>query len=336
MTNPQGVSAMSETAIEPSLPLEEVGQRDSGESSAAEPNSAAKRAPLEGHVLPGEPLWFPKYRLVERHLGTIAAFVFAPLNWKLFALFCASYVMRMWGAEVVYHRYFAHRSYSLGRATQFIFALIGTQSGQRGPLWWAAMHRRHHQFADQANDPHSPTSGSFWHAHARWTLEPDNFPTDLRRVPDFSSFPELRWLNRFAWVPVYALGAAIYFAGNLGWFGEIGGGLQALGWGFFVPSLLAAHATGLVNSLGHARHLPGGFRRFSTKDSSMNRPLVALLTMGAGWHNNHHYFASAARAGFAWYEIDFGYYSLKLLERLGVVSRVKGKIPEQVLRAGGL
>lgn len=297
-------------------------------------SSATKGESLSDLVLPGEPLWFPKYRLVERHLGTFATLAFVPLNWQFFTLFCSSYMMRMWGAEVVYHRYFAHRSYSMGRVMQFLFALIGTQSGQRGPLWWASMHRKHHQFADQAKDPHSPVTGSFWHAHAQWTLVPENFPTDLRQVPDLAQYPELRWLNSYSWVPVYGLGALIFFAGELGWLGKNGAGLEALGWGFFVPSLLAAHATGLVNSLGHLRRF-GGLVRFRGKDNSTNRPILALFTMGAGWHNNHHHFASLARAGFAWYEIDFGYYSLKLLETLGVVSKVKGKIPRKIAAQGG-
>lgn len=297
---------------------------------------AAAPAPASQNTMPGESLWFAKYRVLERHVGAIATILLIPLNAPLLKLFLASYFIRIWGMEVVYHRYFSHRSYRLGRCAQLVFALIGTQCGQRGPLWWAAKHRTHHRFVETEKDPHSPVAHSFWHAHAKWILAPENLPTDLTLVPDFAKFPELRWLNRYFWVPVYAAAALLFLAGEAGWLGSGIDGVSALGWGFLVPSALALHATSLVNSIGHMPRVPGGYQRFEVDDRSVNRPLLALLTMGAGWHNNHHQYSVPARAGFAWYEVDLGYYSLKLLQGLRIVKDMKGTIPEEIRKRGGL
>jgi stearoyl-CoA desaturase (delta-9 desaturase) len=82
--------------------------------------------------------------------------------------------------------------------------------------------------------------------------------------------------------------------------------------------------------------LPGGYRRYDVADHSVNRPMLALLTLGAGFHNNHHRFASAARAGFAWYEIDITYGILRAMACVGMIRDVKGSIPDDVLIEGGL
>ncbi|OYW32221.1 MAG: delta-9 acyl-phospholipid desaturase, partial [Methyloversatilis sp. 12-65-5] len=113
-------------------------------------------------------------------------------------------------------------------------------------------------------------------------------------------------------------------------------GGAALMWGFFLPTALGVQTVSLVNSIGHFGHLPGGYRRFDTDDDSVNRPLLALLTMGGGWHNNHHRYGASARAGFAWYEIDLTYYLLKLLAMLGIIRDLRDQLPDDVREEGGL
>ena len=285
----------------------------------------------------GDPVWLAYCRVGGRHVGALAALIVFPPTWALVKLLLVSYLVRIWAMEAVYHRYFSHASYRANRPVQFLLALIGTQCGQRGPLWWASTHRTHHQHADRPGDPHSPTQGGFLHAHARWLTQRKQLGTDLDRVADYARYPELRWLNRYYWVPLYLAVPALWLAGEAGWLGDGVSGWAAVLWGGYLPTTLALHMTSLVNSIGHMPNIPGGYRRFqSLPDRSVNRPLLALLMLGAGWHNNHHRFGGAARAGFAWYEPDPVYWSLRVLAALGVISNLKGSIPTAILREGGL
>ena len=107
-------------------------------------------------------------------------------------------------------------------------------------------------------------------------------------------------------------------------------------WGFYVPAFFANHAVAAVNSFCHTPRWPGGYRRYATTDASVNRPLLALLTLGMGWHNNHHRCATPARAGFAWYEVDPTYYALRFMQACRLIHSVKAALPDDVRREGGL
>jgi stearoyl-CoA desaturase (delta-9 desaturase) len=207
-----------------------------------------------------------------------------------------------------YHRYFSHRSYRLPRWAQLLMAVGGASALQKGPLWWAAHHREHHRWSDTEQDIHSPTRG-FWWSHVGWILCDKHSATDEGRIKDFAKFPELRWLNRNDWVPAAALAVATFAYG--GWAGLV--------IGFGLSTVLLWHGTFLVNSLAHVL----GRRRFVTSDTSRNSFLIAVLTNGEGWHNNHHHYQASARQGFRWYEWDPSYYALWLLSKVGVVRDLK-------------
>ena len=242
------------------------------------------------------------------------------------------YALRMFAITGFYHRYFAHRSFRASRAVQFAFAVLGAASVQRGPLWWAAHHRRHHRHADTAADPHSPRQG-FWHSHVGWILTRANFHTDTTRIGDLLRFPELRWLDRFDVVVPALLAAMLYGAGEMlrHRLPALGtDGPQLLVWGFFVSTVVLFHATAAINSLAHRR----GHRHFDTRDDSRNNLWLALLTFGEGWHNNHHYFPGCARQGFRWWEIDLTWYGLCALRALGLVHDLK-PVPAWVLAKAG-
>ncbi|MCS6913298.1 MAG: acyl-CoA desaturase [Myxococcales bacterium] len=215
------------------------------------------------------------------------------------------YYLRMFAITGGYHRYFSHRSYKTGRLFQFFLALLGTTALQKGPLWWAGHHRAHHRFSDQPNDVHSPRQRGLWWAHLGWILCRRYEPTDWRRVQDFARFPEIRWLNRWHLLPPIAA------AGLLFWLG----GWHALLWGGFMSTVLLWHGTFTINSLSHVF----GSRRYATDDDSRNNLWLALLTMGEGWHNNHHRYQSSVKQGFFWWEIDMSYYILKFLSWIGLV-----------------
>ena len=108
--------------------------------------------------------------------------------------------LRMFGITGGYHRYFSHRTYKTGRVFQFVLALLGCMSAQKGPLWWAAGHRRHHKYSDEPGDMHSPRAG-IWYSHQAWIFDDQWGETELDRIPDFARYPELVWLNRWHVVP---------------------------------------------------------------------------------------------------------------------------------------
>ncbi len=224
---------------------------------------------------------------------------------RALAVGAALYLVRMFAITAGYHRYFSHRTYATGRASQFLLALLGASAGQKGPLWWAAHHRNHHRWSDTERDVHSPRRGGFWWSHAGWILSPHFAKTRWEAVPDLAAFPELVWLERRHALAPLALGLSLYALG----------GARLLVWGFFMSTTALYHATFSVNSLAHLF----GARRFDTGDDSRNNALVALLTLGEGWHNNHHRYPGSERQGLAWWELDLSHAGLRVLERLGLV-----------------
>ena len=241
----------------------------------------------------------------------------------------ALFAVRMFAITAFYHRYFSHRTFQTSRVFAFLGAALANSSAQRGPLWWAAHHRAHHKHSDEDPDLHSPLKRGFWHAHVLWFLTRGSFRTRTELVPDLVKQRELVWLDRFDWVaPVVLLFACLGLGWALGtWYPELGTSALQMGvWGFCISTVLLFHATFTVNSLAHA----WGSRRFNTGDDSRNNLVLALLTFGEGWHNNHHHYPSSARQGFRWYEIDLTWYGLLLLQCLGLVRKVRG-VPERVL-----
>lgn len=240
----------------------------------------------------------------------------------------AAYLVRMFAITGFYHRYFAHRSFKTSRVGQFIFGLLGASAVQRGPVWWAAHHRFHHANSDREVDPHSPVQHGFWRAHMGWFLSIKGFAPDLRFVRDLLKFPELRWLDRFDVVIPVLLGVGMFLLGLL--LSHVAptlhtSGLQMLVWGFFISTVVCWHATYTINSLSHLF----GRQRYRTGDTSRNNWLLAILTLGEGWHNNHHYYPNSARQGFYWWEYDMTYYLLKLMSWLGLIWDLK-PVPLQV------
>jgi len=287
-------------------------------------------------IRPGESPWFSTIRVLERHVGAFVAVAFVPLDRSLVALALASFCVRMFAIEGINHRYFSHRAYKASRFVQFLLALVGAQGGQRGSLWWASTHRDHHKYVETLLDPHSPVSHSFFESYVAWFRRPGHAACNLDAIADFARFPELRWLDRYYWVPFYAGAALLFLAAHYGLLGPGIDGASALLWGFYVPCCVVLHATSMINTFGHMPSLRGGYRRYDLADSSVNRPALALLTLGAGYHNNHHRYAAAARAGFAWYEIDVAYWILRTLQWARLIRDVKSSIPDEILSEGGL
>jgi stearoyl-CoA desaturase (delta-9 desaturase) len=250
------------------------------------------------------------------HACCVAA-IWSGVTWQAMAICVALYWLRMFAVTGGYHRYFSHRAYSTSRVFQFVLAFIAQGAAQKSVLWWAAKHRHHHLHSDTELDTHSPRHRGFLYSHVGWIFHRQHDATDLVKVADFTSYPELVWLHKLELLPAIMLGTLCFLIA--GWSGLVVG--------FFWSTVLLYHATFCINSLAHVR----GSKRYVTGDDSRNNWLLALFTMGEGWHNNHHACQSSARQGFRWWEIDATYYVLVVLSWLGIVWDLKAP-PEQVLR----
>jgi stearoyl-CoA desaturase (Delta-9 desaturase) len=271
--------------------------------------------------------WLGAIPFIGLHLGCFLVII---TGWSPIALAVAlvTYVIRGFSITAGYHRYFSHRSYKMGRFFQFLIALVGTMAVQMGPLWWASHHRNHHRYSDTENDVHSPVTQSFWWSHIGWVMDANSYrDVDKSLVSDFSKYPELRWLDRWCLLPPIALAVGLWGLGSLlatlrpAWGTS---GLQMLTWAFFISTVVLHHVTFSVNSVAHIF----GKQRFKTKDQSRNNAPLALITMGEGWHNNHHRFPSSERQGIYWWEVDITHGILTMLSWLGLVQSLRATSKE--------
>jgi stearoyl-CoA desaturase (Delta-9 desaturase) len=291
----------------------------------------ADYAPGGAEVVRAEPDkvdWMRCIPFIILHVGCLGVLW---VGWSPFAAWSAValYFVRMFAVTGIYHRYFSHKTYSTSRIGQFLLAVWGGTTVQRGPLWWAYHHRHHHQHSDEAEDAHSPHVHGFWWSHIGWITSRRNFPTDYSKVKDLAKYPELVWLNRFDTAVPLLFAVTIW---GIGWWLETHApGLgtnrwQLLVWAFFISTTALFHGTSCINSMAHLM----GRRRFDTGDDSRNSWILAFVTLGEGWHNNHHRYQSATRNGFYWWEIDITYYLLKALSWTRFISGLK-PVPESIM-----
>ena len=250
------------------------------------------------------------------HVAALAA-IWTGVTATALVLCVVLYLVRMFAVTAGYHRYFSHRSYKTSRAGQFLLAVLCQTSTQKSVLWWAAKHRHHHKHADTEHDVHSPRHRGFWYSHLGWIFKRQHEETNFDAVPDLTRYPELVWLDRFQKLPAVALAILCFLIA--GWPGLVVG--------FFWSTVILYHATFAINSLAHVV----GTQRYVTGDDSRNNWWLAVITLGEGWHNNHHYFMSSTRQGFKWWEIDPTYYLLKVLSWVGLVWDLR-EPPAEVVR----
>ncbi len=250
------------------------------------------------------------------HLACFAA-IWTGVTWQALAICVGLYWLRIFAIGAGYHRFFSHRAYSTSRAFQFVLAVLAQSSAQKSVIWWASKHRHHHLYSDTEIDVHSPRHKGFVYSHLGWIFSRKHDKADLAKVADLTRYPELMWLHKYELVPALVLGALCYLAA--GWPGLVVG--------FFWSTVLVYHATFCINSLAHVK----GTTRYVTGDDSRNNWLLAIFTMGEGWHNNHHAFQSSVRQGFRWWEYDPTYYLLVVLSWIGLVWDLR-EPPEQIVR----
>ena len=250
------------------------------------------------------------------HLAPLAA-IWTGVTTTSVILAITLYVARMFGITAGYHRYFSHRSFKTSRVGQFLLAFLAMSSAQKSVLWWAALHRHHHRHSDQEDDVHSPLHRGFWYSHVGWIFDKKHDTTRLDEVPDLAKYPELMFLDRHQLIPAIVLAIACFLID--GWSGLL--------IGFFASTAVLYHGTFFINSLAHVH----GNQRYVTGDTSRNNWWLAIITLGEGWHNNHHAYQRSTRQGFRWYEFDPTYYALKAMSWLGLVWDL-GEPPVEVVR----
>ncbi len=261
--------------------------------------------------------WLRLIPFIAIHAGCFGV-LWVGVSWFAVGVAAALYVIRMFAITGFYHRYFSHRAFRTSRPAQFLFAVLGNSAAQRGPLWWSAHHRHHHRTSDTPADLHSPVQHGFLRSHLLWFISRGAFSTRLTEVRDLARFAELRFLDRFDGLVPLTLLVGLWCVGSVleaTWPALGTGGWQLVVWGFCISTVLVYHATFSVNSLAHLF----GSRRFATRDDSRNNWFIALITLGEGWHNNHHRFPGAARQGLRWWELDLTWLGLRLLAACGII-----------------
>ena len=244
------------------------------------------------------------------HIGAfVALFTFSWQN--LIAALILWWIAGSLGIGVGYHRLLTHRGFTSPKWLEYVLSVFGTLAVQSGPLTWVTTHRLHHAFTETDKDPHSPRNGTYW-AHMGWifrgTAQNQSWATMVRYCPDITKDKFQVALNKYYWIPTVIVGIALM---------AIGGWTMVL-WGVGLKTVVGWHSTWLVNS---ATHL-WGTRRFETRDDSRNNGLIAALTFGEGWHNNHHAFPRSAKHGLAWYEFDVNWVQIWALKKLGLFKQV--------------
>lgn len=242
-------------------------------------------------------------------LAVGALFTFSWQNLAVFAVLW--WISGSLGIGLGYHRLLTHRGFKTPRWLERVLAVLGSLALQSDPITWVTTHRIHHAFTDTDKDPHSPRHGTYW-SHMGWifrgTAQNNSLATRHRYSPDLMRDPFLVALDKYYWLPTATVGLVLL----------AGGGIGMLLWGVFLRTVFGWHCTWLVNS---ATHL-WGTRRFETHDDSRNNGLVAALTWGEGWHNNHHAYPRSARHGLRWFEVDINWIQIKLLEKAGLIRNV--------------
>lgn len=300
-----------------SLAVDKTGDADS--RSGEEPTEQQKRGRWSNGVD-----WPVFAWIAFLHAGVLAAPFF--FTWKAVGLFVGLWwITGGLGICLGYHRLLTHGSFQTSPFMRRLIAMFGLLAGEGSPLMWVATHRKHHAFSDQDGDPHSPKEGALW-SHVLWLFPGDEEGSQdrlfNRYAPDLMKDPFMPFLHRTFMIWHWVLGFALFFTGWYFWNAYTG--WSFVFWGIFLRLVFGLHATWLVNSATHM----WGYRNYETTDDSRNLWWVAALTFGEGWHNNHHAAQRVAHYGHRWWEIDPTFYTIRLMEKLGLAWKVVDQIPQ--------
>jgi stearoyl-CoA desaturase (delta-9 desaturase) len=302
---------------------------DTAVDAARQPIAPPASLPLPTAVDPRRILW--RYAVSIALVHALALLAFIPWFFSWTGLIIATlgiFVFGTLGINLCYHRLLTHHGFVCWKPLEYLFAILGVCCFQDSPARWVAVHRLHHEHSDRQPDPHTPLVSFFW-GHVGWMLVEN---ADLNRLGIFERYardlvrqPFYKWLERsygyvlFAsWIVFFAAGfvAALIMGEALG--AAVQFGASVLLWGVVVRTVVVWHITWSVNSLTHM----WGYRNYDTDEGSRNNVLVALISNGEGWHNNHHADPRSASHGHRWYEFDVVYIVIRFLALIGAAKHV--------------
>ncbi len=292
------------------------------------PETVVAPPPAPGHM---RIRWAYTLSIIAVHALALLACLPWLFSWPaLIACFLGLYIFGTLGVNIGFHRLLTHRGFVCPRWFEQTLALLGVCCLQEGPARWVAIHRKHHQHSDEQPDPHSPLVRFFW-GHMGWLMV-ENQATDTMHLyhsyaKDLAS--QRFYLNlerRLNWLWVYLAHAAIITAAtfviSLAITTDPASSARLatsmLVWGVLLRTVLVWHITWSVNSLSHLF----GYQSHQTGENSRNNWLVALISNGEGWHNNHHADPRSASHGHAWYEFDVSYLTILVFEKIGLARKV--------------
>jgi fatty-acid desaturase len=323
----EGHSALTSASADDILSGSTPFRNTVGRIVSTVPATASLSTPL---TRPKLVVWFLTTIVIIHLLALLAFLPYVFVWWGILLVLAGNFVFGSIGINLGYHRMLTHKAAGFPKFFERLWVLCGVCSLEGSPLWWVCVHRMHHQHSDEAGDPHTPRESFFW-GHMQWIFTADprqrSLSTFEKYVPDLMSDPFLRWLHRGnKWILIYALHALLIGAIGLGLgfliadttAGALQIGAQVFVWGVLVRTVYVWHITWLVNSASHR----WGYRNYETDDRSRNNVVVALLTNGEGWHNNHHATPRACSQGHKWWEIDLTYTFVRLLQVVGLAWEV--------------
>ena len=287
------------------------------------------RLPLPDSIVLGSIRWEYAIPIALLHVLALLAVLPWLFSWTGLILMVVGVHFFGQAINLCYHRVLTHRSAKLPKWLEHTFVIVALCCMEDTPAKWVSMHRYHHNHSDEVDDPHSPLVAFLW-GHIGWLIftnrKTHNIATYEKFAPDIlrDRF-YLKMEKSYAWAWVYVAHAALFFLVGLliggltgGWLAGLQFGLSLLVWGVFVRTVAVWHITWSVNSLTHLF----GYSNYKTDDHSRNNWFVALLTVGEGWHNNHHHDPASASNQHRWWEFDITYYQIKLLEKMGLATNV--------------
>ncbi|GKB32455.1 fatty acid desaturase, type 1 protein [Tanacetum coccineum] len=254
------------------------------------------------------------FLVIESHVLAACSIFF--FSWGALWVALVLAVITGTGVTLGYHRLLTHRSFKVAKWLEYFLVYCGSLASQRDPIFWVSVHKNHHKYVDTDKDPHTPKQG-IWFSHMGWFLYTDYIAAKVgeSRSGEYSNVPELKaqWFYRFlhsTHVWHHALLAILLY---------LHGGFSYLAWGMGTREVLVSHFTYFVNSVCHT----WGERPWNTPDTSTNNWWVAMLSLGEGWHNNHHAFPRSAQHGMEWWQLDLTWELIKFLEMVGLATDVK-------------
>jgi fatty-acid desaturase len=295
------------------------------------PFAANERLLLPAGVRPFQFNWPYILVISAYHGAALLAFMPGYFSWSgVVTALLGTHLCGLFGINLGYHRLLTHRGLKCPRWLEHAMVVVAMSCLQETPARWVAIHRRHHQFADQQPDPHSPLASFFW-SHVGWILvhQPElsrlgifeRYAKDILRDRFYVALERhhgLVWINLLQMPLFYAAGFAVAWLAGEPPIEAAQTGLSILMFGVFVRTVLVWHITWAVNSVTHL----WGYRNYETDEDSCNNLVVGLISNGEGWHNNHHADPRSARHGHRWWEIDNTFLTIRFLAWIGLATDV--------------